>query len=134
MIRLLPGILCIFMVLNENLAAQHFTGLDKAESKKLAREYGFFQDNMTVKKAFNYLKFINAPNTKTLIVFFSENDIATFWKTICDYSEYDFVIKEFNEKHRKRGKKRWIYKMKDQKFEITIEEKEWYFVTRTKEK
>lgn len=114
--------------------AQHFIGLDKQETRKLARKSGFYEDNMTVSKKFNYLKFVNSADTKTLIVFFSDSDIAKHTRTVCDYSEYDFVLKDFDNNYRKISENLWEYEENNEVFELTMEEKEWYFVIRSKKK
>jgi hypothetical protein len=67
-------------------------------------------------------------------VFFSENNIATHTRTVCDYSEYDFIINDFNKEYKQRGKNLWEYKQDGEKYEVSLEEKEWYFVVRTKKK
>lgn len=117
-----------------NLRAQHFTGLNKEETRVLARASGFFPDEMVVSQRFNYLKFVNHAGTKTLIVFFSEQDVATYTKMICDYSEYDFVITDFNRDYKKTKDFHWTYKENKETFEVVLEELDWYFVVRTKKK
>lgn len=116
------------------IQAQHYIGLNKEETRVLARKNGMFLDNMTVNRKFNYLKFVNSADTRTLIVFFNEEDIAIHTRTVCDYSEFDLVIGEFDEKYKKKGKNEWEYKIDGDTYEITLEEQEWYFVYRIKKK
>ena len=123
-----------FLFFISEINAQHYIGLDKAETKLLARKAGFYPDDMTVNQKFNYSKFVNSADTKTLIVFFSEQDIATHTRMVCDYSEYDFVRIDFDKEFKKKNKNLWEYKLEGKSFEITLEEKEWYFVLRTKKK
>ncbi len=126
---------CLFLILfGKNVQAQHFIGLDKEQTRVLARKSGFYEDNMTVSKKFNYLKFVNSADTKTLIVFFSDDDIAKHTRTVCDYSEYDFILKEYDEKYTKIDEDIWEYEEDDQVFQVNLEEKEWYFVVRSKKK
>ncbi len=129
---LFAGLLIIFSF--DGLNAQHFIGLDKDQTRQLARKYGFNEDNMTVSKKFNYLKFINSADTKTLIVFFSDDDVSIHTRMVCDYSEYQFVLKEYDEKFQKTSKHQWEYEKQDQVFQVSLEEKEWYFVVRLKKK
>jgi hypothetical protein len=130
-VLLLAGIL--FFVFS-SLMAQHFNGLNKQETRTLARSNGFFPDDMVVSQSFNYLKFVNHAGTKTLIVFFSDEDLATYTKTICDYSEYDFVIADLNRDYKKTKDFHWTYKVNKETFEVVLEELDWYFVVRTKKK
>lgn len=114
--------------------AQHFIGSTKDETKLLAQKSGFFPDEMTKNQSFNYLKFVNSPGTKTLIVFFNDEQIATSSKIICDYSEYDFVVDANNKNYNKKGENEWEYKIANDYFTVDMEEKEWYFVLRVKKK
>jgi hypothetical protein len=116
------------------LPAQHFIGLNKEETTELARKSGFYKDNMLVNQKFNYLKFVNSADTKTLIVFFSDEDISTHTRTVCDYSEYDYVKKDLDLNYRVVADTLWEYEKEKQEYEVTLEEKEWYFVIRTKKK
>jgi hypothetical protein len=122
------------LILFPELSAQHFIGLNKEEASLEARKNGFYRDDMTVAQKFNYLKFVNSANTKTLIIFFSDEDLAMHTRTVCDYSEYDFLLKDFGNNYKKVSQNTWEYQRENEKFEVTIEEKEWYFVVRTKKK
>lgn len=126
--------LLAFCLTTFNVEAQHFIGLNKEETRLLARQSGFYQDNMTVSQKFNYLKFVNSADTKTLIVFFSDEDIATHTRIVCDYSEYRFMTRDFDRDFKKLNDNTWQYEKDKQKFEVTLEEEEWYFVVRVKKK
>lgn len=126
------GLMIIF--LSTGLNAQHLIGLDKETTKQMARKSGFYLDNLTVSQKFNYLKFVNSANTKTLIVFFSDDDVSTHTRTVCDYGEYDFVLKDMNTNYNKVSDNTWTYENDGQDYEVILEEKEWYFVLRTKKK
>lgn len=130
---LLYALVFVFCTLAE-ISAQHYIGFDKDEVKKIARNSGFYHDDITVNQKFNYLKFVNSADTKTLIVFFDDDDIAKHVRIVCDYSEYDFVIKDFNDNYKKKEKFRWEYKKDGKTFNVTLEEEEWYFVVRVKKK
>lgn len=131
-ILIFTAVFLIFLV--NNINAQHFIGLDKEETRILARKVGFFADDMAKSQKFNYLKFVNSADTKTFIVFFSDKDISLHTRTVCDYSEYNYVIRNFNEEYKKKRKNQWEYKVKKEIFKVTLEEEEWYFVLRVKKK
>jgi hypothetical protein len=124
----------LFLFLLPDSHGQHFFGLSKDETRSLARETGFYEDNMIVNKKFNYLKFVNSAGTKTLIVFFSEEDLATHSRKVCDYSEFRLKQNEFDEHYEKISENTWEYERDKEIFIVTIEEKEWYFVVRVKKK
>jgi len=117
-------------------SGQHLIGYNKDEVVKIVRTEmkGFSQDNSAVNPSFNYLKFINAPGTKTLIVFFNNSNESSNIRLVCDYSEYDFIIKEYNTKFKPSGKSTWEYPYDCKMYQVTLEEKEWYFVVYINEK
>ncbi len=129
---LCAGLLMMFFALQ--IQAQSYIGLDKDKVRSVARKSGFYPDQMTTRQAFNYLKFVNASDTKTLIVFFSDEDISTHTRLICDYSEYDFVIADNNKAYEKKGKNKWEFSEGKNRYEVSLEEKEWYFVLKVKKK
>ncbi len=131
-VLLCAGLFIMFFV--SQARAQHFIGMGKDEVRSLARKSGFYPDHMTTSQAFNYLKFVNSSDTKTLIVFFSDDDFSTHTRMVCDYSEYDFIIADNNKSFSKKGKNKWEYSVGNDEFEITLEEKEWYFVMNVKKK
>ena len=100
----------------------------KKEHRKLS------PDRSIVKQQFNYLKFVNRSQTVTLIVYFSDNDIATSSKMVCDYAEYDFVLDDLNEKYKKAGKKKWEYEKDGIAYKVELKEEEWYFTVRERKK
>jgi hypothetical protein len=128
---LLTGIL--FFV-SSDLLAQHFIGLNKEETRILAKSNGFYADDMVVNQSFNYLKFVNHAGTKTLIVFFTDEDLASHSKMICDYSELDYVIADLNRDYQKADKDEWTYEIDNEVYFIVLEELEWYFTVRIKKK
>lgn len=130
---LLFTVVSLFFMVN-NMSAQHFIGLNKNETRVLTKKAGFYPDDMTRNQKFNYLKFVNSAGTKTFIVFFSDADISVHTRTVCDYSEYDFVISDFNEDYKKKSKNLWEYKVDKEIFKVTLKEEEWYFVLRVKKK
>ena len=115
---------------------QNLIGIQKEGAEGFIRKEmkGFNLDNSSKNESFNYLKFLNSAGTKTLIVFFSTENISTHTRMICDYSEFDFVKADLNEKYKKTSATTWEYSAGNEKFEITLEEKEWYFVVTTKKK
>ncbi len=91
-------------------------------------------DKSIVKQQFNYLKFVNRSQTVTLIVYFSENDIATSSKMVCDYAEYDFILDDLNEKYEKLGENNWQYEKDDIAYNVEMKEEEWYFTIRERKR
>jgi hypothetical protein len=128
-------IFLFFATLNAS-RAQHLIGIQKTNAVEQVKKEmkGFNLDNSSKNETFNYLKFLNSSGTKTLLVFFSKENISTHTRMVCDYSEFDFVMDDFKKKYKKTSKTSWEYSVGGEKFEITLEEKEWYFVLNTKKK
>jgi len=114
------------------LVAQPLIGLSKDEVQTLIKSSyrDFKQDRSVTQQAFNYLKYVNDSQTKTWIIFFSEDDICTHTKTVCDYSEYDFVLDYLKKSCRKVTDKSWEYREEGKTYLITLEESDWYFILR----
>jgi len=127
-------VLLVLFGITPHIAAQHYIGLAKDAAKSLARTNGFFPDDMTTNQSFNYLKFVNSAGTKTLLVYFNDQNQSTHSKMVCDFSEFDYVIKELNGKYKKAGDKSWEYTHNSEVFSVVLEEEEWYFTVRTKKK
>lgn len=115
---------------------QHLVGVDKSIIPDLVKKEmkGFSPDKSAKNEKFNYLKFVNSAGTKTLLVFFDGKNISTGTRLICDYSELDFLLDDLNKAHKKTGENSWEYVVDNDKFNVTLEKKEWYFVVSTKKK
>jgi len=124
----------VFLLLTQVMSAQHLIGIYKDEAQEAARKEGFFQDRMTTSQAFNYLKFVNTAGTKTLILYFSDSNISTHSKLICDYSELDAITGQYNRSYKRTGKNEWEYSFKKDTYTVTLREEEWYFTVRVKKK
>lgn len=129
-------ILSLFLSASVLVAGQSesLIGLHKEDVKEIVKKKykDFGADNSIVKQQFNYLKYINGSQTITWIIYFSENDICTSTKKVCDYSEYDFVLEELNENFGNTGSMQWEYGTDDLKYEVTLVEEDWYFTVREK--
>ena len=127
-------LILIFTALSANIALQEqsMIGMSKEEVlQKMKEEHRKFAlDNTITRQQFNYLKYGNNSETVTWIIYFSEKDICTSTKKVCDYIEYDYVLKELNEKFEKVGDLTWEFKSGNEQIQVTIEEKDWYFTVR----
>jgi hypothetical protein len=127
----------LFLLISISSAyAQNLIGIQKEGAEEYICKVmkGFNLDNSSKNESFNYLKFLNSSGTKTLIVFFSKENVSTNTRMVCDYSEFDFVKDDFDKQYNKTSKTSWEYSDGNEKYEITLEEKEWYFVVSTKKK
>jgi hypothetical protein len=113
---------------------QHLIGFDKSMMTSLVKKEmkSFNQDKSTKNENFNYLKFVNSSGTKTFLVFFDNMNISISTRMICEYSELNLLLGELNKAYKKTGENSWEYKVDNDKFEVSLEKKEWYFVVSIK--
>ncbi|MEX0988275.1 MAG: hypothetical protein WD052_12435 [Bacteroidales bacterium] len=124
----------LFFALPASLQAveKPLIGMSKEHVKtEMRSEYKMFSpDNSVTKQHFNYLKYVNGRRTITWIIYFSDQDICTTTKKVCDYSEYDSVLEEINNKYRKVGNHEWEYDSEDRTYTVKLVEEDWYFTIR----
>ena len=108
--------------------AQHLIGFSKEKVQEIVRSEmkGLRLDNSSVNHSFNYLKFINAAGTKTLLVMFDEEDISTSVRLVSDYSDLNFIRSDYDSRYKKTGKESWEYVEENITYAVSMEKKEWY--------
>jgi hypothetical protein len=126
----------ILLVMCSTLHAQSLIGLSKDQVKAVIRkEYGEFRkDQSVVRQQFNYLKYVNGQKSKTWIAYFSDEDICTGTKLVCDYSEYDEMLEDLDSKYSRTGEREWEYIYGTDTCSVNLSREEWYFVIREKKK
>jgi len=127
---------CLLMLAFIQSKSQSLIDLSKDEVKLVIKQEHkkMSQDKSIVKQQFNYLKFVNRSQTVTLIVYFSDNDIATSSKMVCDYNEKDVIVDDLNKKYKKIGEKNWEYVKENVTYNVEIKDLEWYFTVRERKK
>ena len=126
----------ILLVLCTSVHGQPLIGMSREQVADFIKEEHreFSEDQRVVSKQFNYLKFVNRGNTRTWIAYFSEGDICTGTKLVCDYSEFDEVQEELDHRYRKIGEREWEYTHGTDTFRVNLTREEWYFTVREKRK
>lgn len=127
-------ILGILTVLCSAAQSQPLIGLSRGRVETIIKEEHreFGKDQSIVSQQFNYLKYVNGQKTKTWILYFSDEDICTGTKLVCDYSEYDEVLNDLNSRYRKSGRRKWEYIHGACTFRVNLVREEWYFTLREK--
>ncbi len=108
---------------------QHLVGKNKEEVREIIRtHYKDFHEDETVRvKRFNYLKYVDNLGKQTWLIFFSDKDICTRTKRMCDYSMLMEEFNKLNGKFEKRGKYAWKHGVDDQVLKIELIREDWYF-------
>lgn len=118
------------------LFGQTMVGLTKEEViatvKKDHKE--FRRDGSVIKQRFNYLKYVNGPRTKTWIVYFNDQDVCRTSKVVCDYSDYDNVLEDFNSRYRNTGEFQWEFRVDSDTITVELIKQEWYFTIKETKK
>ena len=104
-------------------------GMSKEDVKALVKQEhrDFAPDNSIVRQQFNYLKYVNGRQTVTWIIYFSDDDICTSAKKVCDYTEYDFVLDALKDACKKIDKHTWRCRSGRQDYMVFLVEHDWYF-------
>jgi hypothetical protein len=127
-------ILTFFIALSCALQAQVHAviGMLKEDVQELVKKEHreFSPDNSITKKQFNYLKYVNGKQTITWIIYFDEDDRCTATKKVCDYMEYDRVIKDLDNRCVATEKMEWECTLDDQVYTIGLTKEDWYFTVR----
>jgi hypothetical protein len=122
----------------EHVQAQQtsFIGKSKEQVQKIVKtDYReFSQDNSVVRQQFNYIKYVNASQTITWIIYFTEEDICRSTKKVCDYIEYDYVLKVLDEQYERTGDMQWEYLSEGEPIQVLLKEEDWYFTVREQRK
>jgi hypothetical protein len=136
MMKLKILILSVLAMLVIQVKSQALIDLSKEEVKLIIkREYkDLAPDRSIVKQQFNYLKFVNRKQTRTLIVYFSKDDIAISSKFICDYEDQESVVADLDKNYTKIGSTRWEYLNKNIPYTVELKNEEWYFTVKEKKK
>jgi len=131
-------ILLIIIAVSPLVQAQHdpFIGKSKEEIQaKVKTDYREFgQDNSIVKQQFNYLKYVNASQSITWIIYFNDEDVCRSTKKVCDYIEYDDVLKALDAQYERTGEMQWEYTSGGETTEVLLKEEDWYFTVREQHK
>jgi hypothetical protein len=116
------------------LSGQHFIGLHKAEVRALMdrERKQLYEDDQSVNRVYNTLKFIDRSGNQTLLFVFSEQDTCLYSKWMCDYSMLNAVITDLNNKYAPSAEDTWSYVHDQEPYIITLTAGEWYFTITTK--
>ncbi|HEX3006299.1 MAG TPA: hypothetical protein VHO90_01655 [Bacteroidales bacterium] len=107
--------------------SQHLIGLSRTEVEKKLQEKGFALDNTSKNTTFNYDKYVDALEEKTLLAFFTKNDVCSSVKLMCDYSSYKETLNEFNKKYKKTGPNEWNYVNAGITYKVVLKKEDWFY-------
>jgi hypothetical protein len=123
---------CFCAIAIAPLKGQSMIDLTKEEVLAMmqAHHKEYRRDRSIVNQQFNYLKYVNGMETRTWILYFTDEDICKSTKLVCDYGQYDEVIDQLNDLYEKVAESEWIYMGKKDSIQVTLARLEWYFTVR----
>jgi hypothetical protein len=113
---------------------QHFIGRHKTEVKELMRQERkeLFEDELSVNKVYNTLKYVDRQGEQTLLFVFSEQDTCLYTEWMCDYSMLNAVLASLNSQYVQSAEDTWSYVYDHKPYVITLTAGDWYFTITTK--
>jgi hypothetical protein len=121
------GIIILLAFTGIRVNSQHLIGLSRKEVVSAMKETSFMIDRSSRNTTFNYLKYVDQSGDKTFLVFFSEGDVCTSTRLMCDYSAYKTMISRFNKDYRRKSATEWTYELAGITYKVKLKKEEWFF-------
>jgi hypothetical protein len=114
--------------------APHFIGMDKNDIVEEMRtdHHDFVRDDTFVNRSFNYLKFVDRYNERTLLFFLTEEDLCTSIRLMCDYADIDVTLEELNSSFHKLNDSTWFSSSEGNHYRVSLDKGEWFYTVTTK--
>lgn len=117
----------LLLLLGTKAYSQHLIGLTKDEVLQKMQETSFVPDNTSSNATFNYLKFVDRFEEKTLLIFMSKENVCTSTKLMGDFSTYRSTVQEFNKKYKKISSTEWNYQFDGKTYKVTVKKEDWFY-------
>jgi hypothetical protein len=121
------------LTLPVRVSGQHFIGKHKTDVRNLMKleMKQLFEDDHSVNRVYNTLKYIDRLGDQTLLFVFSEQDTCLYSKWMCDYSMLNSVMANLNGKYAQSAEGTWSYVHDHKPYIITLSTGEWFFTITT---
>ena len=122
------------LVFPVKVSGQHFVGRHKTEVRDLMEKEKkhLYEDDHSVNRVYNTVKYIDRLGDQTLLFVFSEQDTCLYSKWMCDYSMLNVVIADLNGNYAQSAEDTWSYVHDGMPYVITLTAGDWYFTITTK--
>jgi hypothetical protein len=129
-------ICAVLLGFGSHLYSQTMVGLSKDEVIAAVNKdhKEFHKDDSVIKQRFNYLKYVNGPRTRTWIIYFNDQDVCRSSKMVCDYSDFDVVLKDINSRFKQKEESLWEFQVGSDTIQVELIRLEWYFTIRESKK
>ena len=124
----------ICLIIPGEVTGQHFIGKHKTKVKELmdSEMKQLYEDDHSVNRVYNTVKYIDRLGDQTLLFVFSEQDTCLYSKWMCDYSMLNSVMAGLNGKYTQSAEDTWGYVHDQEPYIITLTTGEWFFTITTK--
>jgi hypothetical protein len=132
--RIVNILMILCLTIPVQVSAQHFIGRHKTDVRELMRKEmkQLYEDDHSVNRVYNTVKYIDRLGDQTLLFVFSEQDTCLFSKWMCDYSMLNAVIAGLNGKYTQSAEDTWGYVYDNEPYINTLTAGDWYFTITTK--
>jgi hypothetical protein len=107
---------------------QNLIGYKSNEIQKYMKENHQDMNSEKVTNAsFNYLRYSDNFDSKTLLFFLNNDSICKSIKMICDKNIKEQILKEFNSLYKPDGEYKWIDSRDGKNYHVEIRDEKWSF-------
>jgi hypothetical protein len=117
----------LFPLITFQAKSQHLIGLTREKVIETLKESNFVIDNTSKNTTYNYLKYVDRNEEKTLLVFFTKEDLCSSTKLMCDYSSIKETIAKYNKIYKKKSSLVWNYQKDGKTFNVELRKEEWFY-------
>jgi len=86
---------------------------------------GFSLSSFGINPKINSIKFVDTRKDKTIIFYFNDKNICTYYKLIEDIGEYNKRTEQLNNDYKNVSNDKWLAHESGKNFKISIEKSEW---------
>jgi hypothetical protein len=124
-------LLILFVFVGQFVFSQNYIGKSKDQLLlTIPKDMpGFTQNSFGKSSDLNSTKFTDSKKDRTVIFFFDEKDICTYYKLIEDSDSYDKRVAEYNTKYKSVSKNNWSYQIEGKNYKIVIDQGDYIFTT-----
>jgi hypothetical protein len=124
----------IAFLLASRINGQNYIGLHKDEVISLmdATQSDFRLNKGVINNTYNYLKYEDKVNEKTLLFFLYEDDCCTYVRLMSDYANLRDVLDSLNSNFSRHMENEWTYMDQGETYTVSLKKEEWFFTVSTK--
>ncbi len=123
-------ILGLFLSLaDQSLFQTNFIGIDEQEIRAELKMHqkGFKENTAFINNSYNYLKYEDSVSEITILFFLNDDNTCRMIRVMSSYSNYNDLLKELGNHYKSVDEKVWMYTIRDNNYQVKLEEGDWFF-------